>query len=184
VVRHVEAKNYFCFFALLEMILADMNISNIDQSEIADYFEIIFPEGYEQSTKKCRYDNDPWKLGAQINTNEVNNFFAENKVQCVCTYTPVNQVCELTFDQVLKGFLNSDDYIITTFSYGVLYDEIKNNEIGHVGLILELLPSYNVQMYDPGPRGCGFKAIDSYALYRAMRYKQGGFYLFKRIDAI
>ena len=180
--KAVKAENYFCFFALLEMVLQDMGYFDMDQIGIADFFEVVFPSNYTVATRRCSYSEKTWEFGAHVGEKDINLFFTENNIRCSCFYLPINTISEVVFEDTINEMLQSKDYLIVTYSYGLLYRKHDLRDIGHVGLLSKTLPSFKVEIYDPGPKNDGYRVVDGFDLYDAMRFKQGGIYLFKRED--
>jgi hypothetical protein len=172
----VRAENYLCFFALLEMILGDINISDFDQFSIADNFDVVFPEGYAKTAKKCRFSDETKQLGAHIDDKVINSFFKSMGLPCSCAYIPYNYICELSFDEMLSEMIKTGVYIIAVYSYGLLNNDSETYETGHAGLVRKIISSDEVELYDPGPKNNGYKTVRISSLFDAIRYRSGGIY--------
>jgi len=173
----VRAENYLCFFALLEMIMSDIGVSDMNQFSIADFFEVVYPPGHSRTTKNYRFSDDSRQLGAHIDAIVLNDFFKANEIHCSCTHIPANHICEFTFDDMLSGIVKAGNYAIVAFSYGALNNDSETYEIGHVGLVQRILSPDAVEVYDPGPKGDGHKIVSILSLFDAMRCRNGGIYL-------
>lgn len=176
----IVAKEYLCFDALLEMIVADVGVSSyFSQSFFAELFGITVPIGEQISIKNVRYSENIEECGTYISVMDINDFFQKNSVPLHISFVDSNCLNEMTFGEFIMSKSKST-YIVFAFCYGVLYNEPQNNDVGHVVLLEEFNKNEDtIKVYDPGPRNSGSKIVKIDDMLYAMK-RRGGVYLFDR----
>lgn len=180
--ENVIAENYLCFPALLEMIIGDALKININQYEIAEHFGIIVPYGYKKIINNQKESSSPFDFGIKIDLNQIQKFFSLNNVLLNVEYYDINRIQDVYFSNFLKKHLKQKKYIICTYSYGFLNSKEYANELGHASLITDVNENDNITIYDPGPDNYGYKIVNEWLLYDAIRYKHGGIFIFSKIQ--
>lgn len=176
----VVAKNYLCFYALLEMIIDDIqSTAHFSQYDLAELFGITIPIGEKMLVRNITYSNDASEYGSKICVEKVNNFLREHFIPLQATFIYSNCLDEMTISNTIVANVGQS-YVIFAFCYGVLYNEPHNINIGHVSLLEEIDEKADtIKMYDPGPRNPGSKTVRVDDMLYAMK-KRGGIYLFKK----
>lgn len=180
--NHIAAKEYLCFDALLEMIISDSaSQCYFSQTDLAEIFGITVPVGTQTSIKNVKYCNDTKNFGTNICTGEINDFLCEKSIPLKLSYISSSYIDETTFiDMIVEQ--NKKAYIVFAFCYGLLYNEPKNNEVGHVVLLEKIdTQTDTIEIYDPGPRNHGIKTVKIDDMVYAMK-RRGGIYLFEKVD--
>lgn len=179
--KSVIAKEYLCFDALLEMIISHAcPSSRFTQTDLAEIFGVTIPKGTQAAINNVRFSNDIKDFGTNICISDINDFFHDNSVPLQISYISSNYIDELSFVDIIEG--DSRSYIIFAFCYGLLYNEPKNNEVGHVVLLEKIdTKTDTIQIYDPGPRNHGSKTVKVDDMVYAMK-RRGGIYLFEKVD--
>lgn len=176
----VIAKEYLCFYALLEMIISHTESSvHFTQMDLAEVFGITFPMGTRTSIKNIRYSDNVADLGANICIREINDFFYDNLIPLHLSFIHSSSFDETTFGDIIFE-KKKNSYIVFAFSYGFLYDEPQNKDVGHV-VLFENIDSKadTLGIYDPGPRNHGSKTVKVDDMVYAMK-RRGGIYLFEK----
>lgn len=179
-IRKVVAENYLCFLALLEMIIESEQKIKITQYDMAEEFGVTIPIGCKININNISYSNIEREYGVHLNEEKLNIFFAKNGINIHATYFHINPFEELEIDEFDKGKLRERKHIIYTFSYGDLFCESENLDIGHVALLWEVVSEDELLIYDPGPRDAGLKKIKRHNMYDAMRCRHSGVYVLER----
>ena len=74
--KEVIAINYLCLYAMIEMVLKDIDEMNWDQIQLANQFGVVLPEGNSiNGIDNVTYCIDERKCGAHINIESLNSFF-------------------------------------------------------------------------------------------------------------
>lgn len=180
--NYIVANNYLCFNALLEMIISDTNSSSqFSQVDYAELFGITVPFDTQTSIKNVKYSNDITKCGTSICVKDINDFFRKNKISLQLSYISSNYFDEMTFSHIIASKSKSA-YIVFAFCYGVLFDEPRNIDVGHVALFESIdVKNDTIKIYDPGPRNHGSKIVKSDDMLYAMK-RRGGLYLFEKVE--
>lgn len=162
-IKIVVAKKEYCIPAVLEMVLNIYDIKSLNQDDIASQFTI----NSSQNTPE-----EEW--GIVLDNNSINNFFERNDIPLVENFISINQIYdEYDFvDRVKKELLNS--VIICGYNYSYLYGN-KDRNFSHVSIILDISDDCkSVYILDPGPKESGFKWVDLYDLYLAIKNRKDG----------
>lgn len=179
--RTVVAENYLCFYAVLEMILSDIGIDMFSQYELANKFGIVLPKEYHiPNVHNVSFSENVHDQGAHIDAIRINEFFAENKINLKVSYIEENPYIDYSYDKYDNFSAEKKSYCVYTFSYGDLYHETRNYNVGHVALLRNCFPSDQIEIYDPGPRAAGIKIISRFAMHDAMEAIRGGVYIFEK----
>lgn len=178
--KYVVAENYFCFLALLEMIIEDYTSIKITQQDMAEEFGIIVPEGYNASIKNIKYSSVENDYGVKISEEKLQKFFDENGISLSVKYIDGIRINETDFDVRLAKYLKTNKYVIFAFSYGMLYNKNNHSGLGHVSLLEKVIREDIIQIYDPGPDEVGVKETSIFKMYDAMRTK-GGLYVIDKV---
>lgn len=176
--KNVIAENYLCFPALLEMIINDAFDMNISQFEIAEHFGIVVPCGYKKIINNQSESPTPLDFGTHIDVEKIQGFFEKNKIELKIDYYEINRVGDICFANFIREHLKHREYLMCSYSYGMLYGKEHANELGHVSLITEVNVNDEVLIYDPGPDDYGKKLVNELHLYDAIQYRHGGIYTF------
>jgi len=179
--EYIVAKNYLCFMALLEMIISETKPhTHFTQNDFAELFGITVPIGTNTPIKNVQYSTNIEKFGTNICVNEINDFFTKNMIPLRLSFISSCYFDELTFADIINK--NGAAYMVFAFGYGLLYNEPKSNDIGHVTLFENIDTQMDtMQIYDPGPRNHGSKTVKVDDMVYAMK-RRGGIYLFERLD--
>ncbi|GHU35787.1 hypothetical protein FACS1894172_18020 [Spirochaetia bacterium] len=173
------ADNFLCVPAVLKTILAYYNI-NIRDIDITRSFDIFIPESCDNIAGIK--SNNPNDYGAKLYNNTINKFFKVFNIPLKEEYISIFSYEDWEyFDESVANLLNTESNIICGFSYGTLYDEPENIEIGHVSIITNKNGN-KIQILDPGPRNPGIKYVDSYNLYVSIKRKKDGLWLISQKD--
>ena len=174
--NYVIADNYLCLFALLEMILKQNNV-NISQYELAEKAGITVPDGYKTEIKNVKYSSIQNDYGVAISTSLLQEIFDDVSVDIHVSYLDGLHTDEVGLTSVLRKRLAEGQYVILTFSYGVLYNKEQYADLGHASLLKKVLDEDWIQIYDPGPDSPGIKDVRISDMYEAMRKKGGAYFL-------
>lgn len=180
--NYIVSNNYLCFLALLEMIVAETNPCNhFTQTDFAELFGITIPIGTKTSIKNVQYSNSIKECGTNINIKDINNFFNKHSIPLQVSFIRSNCLEEMTFSDLIASKSKSA-YIVFAFCYGVLFDEPRNIDVGHVALFESIdVKNDTIKIYDPGPRNHGSKIVKSDDMLYAMK-RRGGLYLFEKVE--
>lgn len=178
--REIIAENYLCFLALIEMIIEDVIGRNcIDQFYLAEHFGVTVPENHKINVDNIQYSSKDRNLGVHLDEIKLNTFFETTGIPLRADYIYVNPFEENKIDDFRYPALRNGKYIVYTYSYGGLYGIPQSYDIGHVALLDEVISEDCVRIYDPGPKGCGYKEVSRLNLYEAMRIIKSGIYIFE-----
>lgn len=179
--RTVVAENYLCFYAVLEMILSDIGIDVFSQYDLANRFGVVLPKGYHiLNVHNVSFSEDVHDQGAHIDEVKINEFFTENKISLKVSYIAENPYIDYSYDKCDTFFAKKKLYCVYAFSYGDLYHEARNYNVGHIALLRHSFPKDQIEIYDPGPRAAGIKIVSRFAMHDAMEAIRGGMYLFEK----
>lgn len=177
--KYVYGENYLCFYALLEMILADIGYRNWDQYSLANTFGVVLPGNYSiNGVENVETSSDERMYGAHVDCKLINRFMEESRIPLKVSYIPSNPYGEYN---ISKSYLK-DKYCIYTYSYGSLHNASDKLQVGHASLFLRYTDGgeEEVEIYDPGPIGVGIKTVKTYLLNDAMYDSRGGLYIFEK----
>lgn len=177
----IVAENYLCFPALLSMVIDDAIGIRISQFEIAEYLGIVVPQGYKEIINNQIESVSSLEFGTQINTEIVQNFLDKNNINLKIHYFKINEIRDMFFSDFIRRHLNNKEYLICSYSYGLLFENSCFYELGHVSLITEVDVNGRILIYDPGPKDYGSKYVDDLHLYDAIQYRHGGVYTFSKL---
>ena len=176
--KYIIAENYLCFYALLEIILSDIGINVFTQYDLANEFGVVLPLGYSiANVYNVSFSSEMRDYGVHIDEQKFNVFFENYRISLKMSYISENPYIDYTYDKYSCFIPNGKEYYIYSFSYGSLYNEVKNYDVGHVSLLLNCLSSEQIQIYDPGPRSAGVKVIRRLSMHNAMEDFRGGVYV-------
>ncbi len=178
----VIAKEYLCFDALLEMIIADAWPALVfSQDYFAELFGITIPVGEQTTIKNVKYSDNIEEWGTNICVKSINDFFRKKSIPLRASLIRSNCLNEMTFTDLID-LKSRNAYIIFAFCYGVLYREPRNIDVGHVSIFEAIDKKEDaIKIYDPGPRNMGSKIVKADDMFYAMR-RRGGIYLFEKVD--
>lgn len=180
--KYIKAENYFCFLALLEMILVDaFDLELFDQYRLAEVFGITIPKNELCMIKNITYSDSVYEYGVHIHENKLNAFFQETGLPMHVEYFIANPYEANPIDAYENNKLREGKYIVYTYSYGSLYHEPQNKEVGHVAILEEVISERTLKIYDPGPRNYGVKKVDRIGMYEAMLERNAGLYVFEKL---
>ena len=179
--NYIVAKNYLCFMALLEMIVSTTNpYIHLTQNDFAELFGITVPIGTQTPIKNVQYSSNIEEYGTNICVEEINNFFQKNMIPLQLSFISSCYFDEMTFADTIRK--NRGAYIVFAFSYGLLYNDSQNNDVGHAVLLENIDAKMDtLQIYDPGPHNYGSKIVKVDDMVYAMK-RRGGIYLFKKVE--
>lgn len=162
----IIAKKYLCFDALLEMIVADVRPPlYYFQEFFAELLGVTVPIGEKMLIKNINYSDKIEEFGTKICLNELNDFFYKNTISLQVSFVFSNYFNEMTFTEIIDS-KSKNAYIVFAFCYGLLYNEPKNSDIGHVAILESIDRKLDImQIYDPGPRNSGSKIVRSDDLF-------------------
>lgn len=174
--KQIVAENYLCFAASLEMVLHDRWNLEVTQYEIAESLGVFVPQDFELAVKNKFICNDVRELGIHLDASQVNLLFKKYKLNVQTEYIPACRINEALFEDTVLSYLKHDINIICAYSYGFLYNIKKLYNVGHTSLICDVT-KLGIKIYDPGPAKSGFKEVDEFLLYDAIRAHEGGILL-------
>lgn len=169
----VEAKPYFCVASVLETIIKEQTNIEIKQNEIIEYLGLNVPSNYEGETKNINFTDDVKLQGVVLEKDSVNRLFEHFKIPLKEEYIEISMFQDFEFIDTLKQKLDCGYSLACGVSYGKLYDIDDKNDIGHVVQICSTTKG-KVTVYDPGSLSKGYKEIDEYQLYIAIKFKRDG----------
>lgn len=177
----IIAKEFLCFYALLEMIISSTAASvHFTQTDLAELFGITLPIGKKTQVNNVKYSNNIIDCGANVCVEDINDFFCENSIPLRLSFIPSNYFDEVTFVDIIKNYGSA--YMVFAICYGLLYSEPLNNDVGHVVLFENIDEEADrIGIYDPGPRNYGSKNVKIDDIVYAMK-RRGGIFLFKKVD--
>ena len=180
--KFLIANDYLCFTTLLEMIISDLNLNiQFNQTDLAEKFGITIPIGEHTIIKKVKYTENIRECGTKIRVNDINTFFDKHSIPLQVSFIQSNRLEEMTFSDLIASKSKSA-YIVFAFCYGVLFDEPRNIDVGHVALFESIdVKNDTIKIYDPGPRNHGSKIVKSDDMLYAMK-RRGGLYLFEKVE--
>lgn len=178
--KQVIAEQYLCFPAMLEMVIYNTTGKSISQYNIAERFGITVPFNYSGALKNIIKSNDSSQYGTHIEEKDINAFLTETGIPLKCEYIEGKRINDIFFSERIEKFLSQDMTIICSYSYGYLYGVKGAISLGHISQVLSIDNNETVQIYDPGPDRHGVKSVSSILLHDAIRYRNGGLYLFTR----
>lgn len=174
------SKPYLCIASLLEIVLKCEDRLDLSQIEISNYFGVNFPLSLESEInseiKKLSFVDDPNQYGIVIKENMINNFFESHNISLKEVYYPIERFMDWEFEDFLFNIINKAKYLIMGYDYGELYNG-KSSKVGHVSMILDISGNI-VEIYDPGPDLPGHKSINVNTLFRAIKAKSDGLWVF------
>lgn len=176
----VVADNYLCFMALLEMIVSDSySAHHYSQTDFAELFGITIPFDTHTTIRNVQYSKSITDCGTNICIGEINDFFLDKLIPLHLSFIPSSYFDETTVGDIIDE-KKKNSYIVFAFSYGFLYDEPQNKDVGHV-VLFENIDSKadTLGIYDPGPRNHGSKTVKVDDMVYAMK-RRGGIYLFEK----
>lgn len=174
--KYIVGENYLCFYAILEMILSDIGVNQFSQYDLANEFGVVLPRGYMiPNVHNVTFSDNVRSLGAHINEQVINTFFRRHKIDLGISYISANPFSN--YDKYDHYTHEDHKYIIYSFSYGILYKEVKNNNVGHASLLLNCPSLEQLEIYDPGFRAAGVKIVKRNAMHEAMENIRGGVYI-------
>lgn len=176
--KEVIAINYLCLYAMIEMVLKDIDEMNWDQIQLANQFGVVLPEGNSiNGIDNVTYCIDERKCGAHINIESLNSFFSMENIPLRATILDSNPFnC---YDEAETNDRNK--YIVYLYSYGSLNNDPKKRNIGHASIKISDIRNGIVSIYDPGPVGAGIKEVRLSKLYDAIGESNGGILIIERI---
>ena len=177
VYKPVIAENYFCFAAVLEMILS-LYCDNIDQQKIAEYFGVAIPSDHNVRISNYVQTDNSTDWGMSIKGYGLNEFFRKLKLSCEEEYIPISTINELVFHDFIQEHILLNRHIVCGYNYNMLHQGDSKKQIGHVSIILAV-DSNHVDIYDPGPKNHGAKTVKIDELYRAIRNYQSGLWIIR-----
>jgi hypothetical protein len=161
------------------MILESIKTIHISPEEIAEYFGLYLPHNEKTEIKKVFYTTNPFEFGTRIKDNELNQFFVDFNLPLIEEYKSISLFQDWEFyDKVLQE-LENGCHLICGFSYGILFGQSKMIDIGHASIITKVIDRNHFEILDPGPKEAGFKVVDYYKLYSAIRTKKDGVWIIK-----
>jgi hypothetical protein len=147
----------------------------IDERVIDNYFTVYIPED-TQGKLKCVKTSNPQEYGIKVGNDTLNKFFSHFNIPLHEKYLSIFHYEDWSFEQEVRELLNSDNHIICGFSYGALYNEQKNIDIGHVSIIADM-DDNQIKLLDPGPINPGLKYVKADDLYSAIKMRRDGLWL-------
>lgn len=176
--RYVIAENYLCFYAIIETVLSDIGVNKFSQYDLANEFGVVLPYGHSiPNVYNVIFSDEIYYLGAHVNEQKINSFFKSNEIELKISYIPENPYIDYDYDKFDCFITESNKYYIYYYSYGSLYHEAKNYNVGHVSLLLNCPSLERLEIYDPGPRLAGAKTIRRISMHDAMEDIRGGVYV-------
>ena len=131
--KYVYGENYLCFYALLEMILADIGYRNWDQYSLANTFGVVLPGNYSiNGVENVETSSDERMYGAHVDCKLINRFMEESRIPLKVSYIPSNPYGEYN---ISKSYLK-DKYCIYTYLYGFCHNASDKLQVGHASLFL------------------------------------------------
>ena len=174
--KYIQAENYLCFAALLEMILGDVGVG-YTRFEIAENLGVTLPLRAKGRLKGAEYSNNEFEWGIKVDSGKLNEFFRKNKINLHAEYIHTTPYTML--EEKIKKW--NQCYVIFLFSYGELIGNSELQEMGHAMLFINMVDSQNIRVYDPGPNDCGEKVINCYRLEEAMYRRRAGYVILHKI---
>lgn len=163
------------------MILVDvLNTDLFNQYSLAEIFGITLPVDAVLPVRNVTYSDCPRDYGVHINERKLNDFFINTGIPINVSYYKASPYEDNPIDAFGNDELRKNKYIIYTYSYGSLYHEPQNREVGHVALLDKVIAERTIIIYDPGPRNAGIKSVDRIDMYEAMCERNAGIYVFEK----
>lgn len=183
----IESAPYCCFAASLESVLKRHGICNVTQYDIANYIGIVVLEDDNKNIPKelnnIRYTNDPVQVGLHIEDKTIPDLFNHFNIPLKETYISWNEISDLNFDSILLAVPEESDALLY-FDFGDLYNEERNQGVGHTGLYVSMDSNYNVKYLSAGPRFIGFGVFSSEDFVRAIKSRKGGISIFSKLSLV
>ena len=178
--NNIIAKNYLCFYALLEMLIADVcPVSTFTQEYFAELFGVTIPFDTVPPVNNVRYSSQVTEYGACVDVESINTFMNKAAIPLCVEFVRSNYFDELTLIDLLQR-KKANSYIIFAFCYGILYNDPYMTDVGHVALLQDIIQDTDsIRIYDPGPRLYGCKTVSVDDMMIAMK-RRGGLFLFER----
>lgn len=175
--KYVVGENFLCFFALMEIILNDIGISIYNQYDLANYFGVVLPVDYKiKGVENVSYSTSEKEYGFHGRLQDINVFLEKHDIPLTASYLAANP-----FDEY-PGlmYIPQKRYAIFLYSYGSLYKEASNDNVGHASLLIANEVGRRIKIYDPGPRDYGEKTFFVNRIYDAIYDNRGGIFIFNR----
>lgn len=174
------AENYLCVAAVLQCILQLYDIE-LSQKEIASYFTLFIPENNSDLKELGKLTKDSNKFGIVLKDSDINRFFSSLKIKLYEKYYKINLFEDWELEDFLVNHLQKNAHLICGFSYGELYNDTKNINIGHVALITGV-SNNKIHIIDPGPKKHGEKIVELSLLFRAIHKKKDGIWVIQEVN--
>lgn len=181
----IISEDFLCVATVLEIILKAEGFSSISRFQIASWFGLCLPDGFELKydflEKGIFYSKDANQWGIRIKNDSLNEFFSANNLPFQEKYFPINQIADFSFLDDLRNVFANSRHTIVGFDYGKLFREERNLKIGHVGIVTQVVDEENCLLLDPGPRNPGLKKVSLEDLFDAIRSKKDGIWSINRV---
>ncbi len=181
--QSVIAQDFLCVPATLQMIIQRSVNMDVSQIQIAEHLGVCVPTDYHGSIQNIERTDQISKWGVRIMNDDINRLFKKLNIPLQETYTPSNTLSDFEFNDFVTSLSLTGHDIICGFSYGVLFKERDNIDVGHVAILLECNGEV-CSMYDPGPKNYGIKNVALDDLRMAMRVKKDGLWVIKKQEDI
>lgn len=168
----VVAKPDYCVPAVLEMVLKHHNVSLLSQDEIAQQLNILHADD----------SIDPKLWGAHISNGTLNHFFTKNDIPLHEHYISIhNFMDEYFMGEAISSLLDQGNSIICGYNYTWLFGK-KEDRFGHVSIIVGISDNLDrIELLDPGPKNAGYKTVESYDLYSAIKAYNDGLWCIQSV---
>jgi hypothetical protein len=184
------SKQYLCFAACLQIAAKETAGVELDQIIFADHLGVALPvefdcsELMEQGVKNIRYEASTPLLGITPVVADINAVLNQANSGLECRFESISKFQDWEFEDRLVLLTNSGYFPIVCFDYDSLIGEDVLEGRGHCSVVYRVHNKSSgrstVEIYDPGPKGAGFRAADAYSLYRSCRRRHGGIWLLVR----
>lgn len=168
----VIAEPNYCVPAVLEMVLKHYDITSLTQNDIASQL-IVIPADND-------VDHEMW--GTLIGRDSINRFFANNDLPLYEEFVSINYFMdEMDLTDKIEILLERNVTIICGYNYSRLYEE-DYDIFRHVSIIVSISQDKKeIELLDPGPVNAGFKMVQAYSLFGAIKDGHDGLWCIRRI---
>lgn len=165
----IKGADLYCVPTCLEIILQSMGY-NIPIDQISKWFDIVTAEN-------AKSDID---IGIHLVESSFNRIFEHYHIPLKEKYIFINTIEEDFFVDFIHKELLNGSHILCGYSYGSLFDESELMNLGHFSIIVGS-DHDTVKMVNPGPKHYGINELTDFKVYRAIRQKSAGLWIFEKV---
>lgn len=175
-----KAEDYFCIPSVIQAILRYYKYE-ISQIDIAKFFNFYMPNNDNFNDFNITITKNKNDFGIKLTNTSINDFFKKNNFPLNEKYHSIDHFEDWEFNDFIDENLTYNYHIVCGYSYGTLFNEQRNIEIGHVSIITKK-DNNRIEILNPGPRNYGYQWVDSYKLYSAIKRKTDGIWLIRNLE--